>query len=90
VKAKLRTCALKGSLRTCASCEWIFLVKHPEDGECPKCGFGHYGAHYVYGNKAYDYAKTQEPWKNKKLAQYAAELDDIIKAQKGDHGHRSH
>lgn len=61
-------------LRTCASCEWIF-----DDGVgCPKCGFGSYGAHYVYGKLAYRYKVTQEPWKNKKLAKYAGELQDEI------------
>lgn len=34
-------------LRVCASCEWIF-----NNGVgCPKCQFGSYGAHYVYGKK---------------------------------------
>jgi len=65
----------KASLRVCASCEWIFSGA----SECPMCGFGHYSARYVYGRKAYDYKKTQEPWKNKQLAKRLAELDDIIR-----------
>lgn len=69
-------------LRVCASCEWIFNKddEHPEHGGCPKCCFGHYGARYVYGNKAYRYAKTQQPWFDKKMAGYAAQLNQQIQA----------
>lgn len=57
-------------LRCCASCEWIF-----KGGiECPKCGFGSYTAHCVYGKKCYRYSKTQQPWFDKKLAIYASKL----------------
>lgn len=66
----------KAKLRVCASCEWIFL----EGPECPKCKFGSYGAKQVYGNKAYYYFKTQNPWKNKKLFFFADELDKEIQA----------
>ena len=52
----------KPILRCCASCEWIF-VNHTD---CPKCGFGSYTAHYVYGKLAYKYAKTQEPYLEKR------------------------
>lgn len=61
-------------LRVCASCEWVF-----KGGvECPKCQFGSYGAHRVYGNQAYKYFKTQQPWRDKKLARYSSELDKEI------------
>ena len=53
-------------LMVCASCEWIFKGN---DG-CPKCGFAYYTAHYVYGDKAYRYAKTQQPWMDKKMFAY--------------------
>lgn len=53
---------MNSKLRVCASCEWIFNT----GVECPKCGFGSYSARYVYGNKAYTYAKNQKPWKLKK------------------------
>ena len=60
-------------LRVCASCEWVFVK--PDDFEgCPKCGFGHYGARYVYGNKAYRYLKTQKPWFDRNMNRYALEL----------------
>lgn len=62
-------------LRVCASCEWIFTGHDA----CPKCGFGHYGARYVYGDKAYVYAKTQKPWFDKKLADYGAKLSNEIR-----------
>ena len=52
-------------LRVCASCEWVFHINLHQ--MCPKCGFGHYGAHYVYGKKAYKYFYTQDPWLRKKL-----------------------
>lgn len=62
-------------LRVCAHCEWIFLLsKSNEYVDCPKCGFAHYGARYVYGNKAYRYKITQEPWVNKKIDKYFCEL----------------
>jgi hypothetical protein len=61
---------MKAKLRVCASCEWIFKGAI----DCPKCGFGSYGARYVYGDKAYDYVKTQIPWIEKKVANYYTEL----------------
>ncbi len=66
-------------LRVCARCEWIFT----SSGDCPKCGFGHYGAHWVYGWRAYAYAKSQAPWKKRKMDKYESSLDDEIKG--GDH-----
>lgn len=56
------------NLRVCASCEFIFR-KSDQDGspECPDCGFGSYGARYVYGDSAYKFAETQEPWMRNKL-----------------------
>jgi len=68
-------------LRICASCEWIFTIdqQHPTMGGCPKCGFAHYGARYVHGNKAYKYAETQEPWRNKKVTAYSLALDTEIR-----------
>lgn len=68
-------------LRVCASCEWIFKdERHPEMGGCPKCGFAHYGARYVYGNKAYRYAKNQQPWFDNKMSIYAYTLRCEIEA----------
>ena len=60
------------NLRLCASCEWIFEYKEHE--MCPKCGFGSYGAHWVYGKKAYKYKKTQEPWMKNKIEKYNDQL----------------
>lgn len=60
----------KAKLRVCASCEWIFN----EGVECPKCGFGSYGARYVYGDKAYRYKNTQQPWLDKKVSDYTIKL----------------
>jgi hypothetical protein len=66
---------LQAKLRVCASCEWVFLRTDKTDHEgCPKCGFAHYGARFVYGDKAYRYAKTQEPWINRKMNAYFYEL----------------
>ena len=64
----------RAKLMVCASCEWIFKSDEPVTGApptlnykgCPKCGWGHYTAHYVYGKKAYRYAKTQKNYKNQK------------------------
>lgn len=61
---------MRAKLRVCASCEWIFK----EGVECPKCQFGSYGAHYVYGRNAYRYALSQKPWYDKKLASYSFKL----------------
>ena len=65
----------KAKLRVCASCEWIFLKSEdtPVSG-CPKCGFGHYGARFVYGDKCYRYAISQEPWLRRKVADYKGTL----------------
>jgi anaerobic ribonucleoside-triphosphate reductase len=66
-------------LRVCASCEWIFRNKrHHETGGCPKCGWAHYGARFVYGDKAYGYAKSQKPWFDKKIAEYSSRLQREI------------
>lgn len=65
-------------LRTCASCEWVFKAKNGNP-TCPKCQFGSYGARYVYGDKAYIYAKTQKPWKDKKMFEYEMKLNQEIK-----------
>ncbi|WP_059953986.1 hypothetical protein [Burkholderia ubonensis] len=79
-------------LRTCASCEWIFTIdnQHPEMGGCPKCGFGHYGARYVYGSKAYQYARSQKPWFDKRMSAYENQLlaeiaktNQVAKQQRG-------
>lgn len=72
----------KAKLRVCASCEWIFTddQQYPEHGGCPKCAFAHYGARYVYGNKAYRYAKTQQPWFDRKMGDYAVKLHKEIEA----------
>lgn len=67
--------SIRAKLRCCASCEWIF-----QNGvECPKCGFGSYGARYVHGNKAYRYKYTQEPWYQKKIDGYSLKLLSEIK-----------
>ena len=61
-------------LRVCASCKWIFKGLP----YCPKCGFVHYSARYVFGNKCYSYAVTQEPWLKDKLDNYEAKLRQEI------------
>ena len=65
-------------LRVCSSCGWIYKVENGDIG-CPKCGFPSYSARLVYGNKAYKYAKTQEPWKNRKMDKYEMKLNDEIR-----------
>lgn len=64
------------------TCEWIFRLPAP-DG-CPKCQWPSYGARHVYGDKAYRYERTQEPWMNKKLDalrfELQREVDDRRKA----------
>lgn len=62
-------------LRVCAHCEWIF----EGTTECPKCQFGSYTAHAVYGDACYRFAKSQKPWKDRQLAIRSAELDREIK-----------
>jgi hypothetical protein len=79
---------LRAKLRVCASCEWIFSISDAKKGDCPKCGFGHYGARYVYGNKCYRYKRTQEPWLERKLDAYRVilldEIHGSIKARPSD------
>jgi len=69
----------QADLRICASCEWIFRLSDTDDQTCPKCGFGHYGARYVYGDKVYKYKINQKPWLDKKMFQYKSKLLDEIK-----------
>lgn len=60
----------RANLRCCASCKWIYEGA----GDCPKCAFASYGAHYVYGNKAYRYKVTQKPWLEGKIDEFKATL----------------
>ena len=69
-----RNCQRNAKLRVCASCEWIYK----DSLSCPKCYFCSYGARYVYGDKAYKFAITQEPWINKKLYYYHSKLIDNV------------
>lgn len=63
------------------SCEWIFKSDFSDEyNACPKCGMGHYGARYVYGDSAYRYSKTQAPWKRKKLAAFDWKLEKEIQS----------
>ena len=69
------TTQLQAKLRVCASCEWVFNAADQDDpATCPKCKFGSYGARFVYGSKAYRYAKTQKPWFDKKMFSYECKL----------------
>jgi hypothetical protein len=69
----------RAALRVCASCEWIY--HRNESGDCPQCKFGSYGARAVYGDKCYDYARTQKPWYERKMANYSVMLDAEIRAR---------
>lgn len=71
----------QAKLRTCASCEWVFKWQD-EKCDCPKCGFASYGARWVYGDKAYTYQRTQEPWKAKKMQSYEFKLNQEIRRHK--------
>lgn len=66
----VRSLEMRVKLMVCASCEWLF----DEGNECPKCGFGSYGARYVYGDNCYRYRKTQWPWFDKKMSDYENKL----------------
>ena len=74
------------NLRVCASCKWIYRLsdnpnkdhEHWSEGSCPQCGFGSYGARYVYGKRAYQYAITQKPWFDEKLFSYEMKLLEEI------------
>jgi len=61
-------------LRVCMSCEWVFK----DHLLCPKCNFAHYGARFVYGDKCYRYAITQQPWLDKKVERYISKLQKEI------------
>lgn len=59
-------------LRVCGSCEWVFKMTHSV--QCPRCGFGSYGAHAVYGYAAYKLAKSQKYWIKKQLIKAEARI----------------
>ena len=61
----------KANLRCCCHCQWIYSGI---DKGCPKCEWPSYSARYVFGNKAYRFAVTQEPWLERKLMDYRMEL----------------
>ncbi len=65
----------KASLRCCGSCMWIYKGA---DRTCPQCQWASYGARYVFGDKAYRYAKTQRPWFEWQMAQRRQQLWQII------------
>lgn len=69
----------RAKLRICASCEWVFHISTAKDGGCPKCGFAHYGARWVHGNKAYQYRYSQRPWVYQKMDRFLSELNEEIR-----------
>lgn len=68
---------MRANLRICASCEWVFKYSHHRS--CPKCGFAHYSARYVCGDKCYRFQKIQGPWLRKRLAMTQRELEAEIR-----------
>jgi len=64
----------QAKLRVCASCEFVF----ENHDSCPMCGFAHYGARSVYGDKCYKYKKTRQPGIDKKVLSYLDELQKQI------------
>ena len=67
-------------LRVCMSCEWVFKALVDDTG-CPKCRWPSYGARWVYGNKAYQYEKTQEHWLERKMTTYERSLMREIRGE---------
>lgn len=64
-------------IRVCARCEWIFDVE--KNQSCAQCDFGaSYGARFVYGKDYLALYRNQTPWKEKRLAQYITNLEQII------------
>lgn len=70
----------KPRLRCCTQCKFIFK-RHDKKALCPLCSSESDGALQALGNDCYKLANTQEPWKQKKLQAYEAELNEIIKQQ---------
>lgn len=55
---------------------WIFREADADDrGGCPKCGFCHYPAVFVFGRAAYHLETTQQPWMEKQLNHRRTELE---------------
>ena len=56
-----------------------------DNPSCPKCGFGSYSAHYVYGDAVYRYKHTQIPWMNRKIDkrrnQLLVEIEESVKVK---------
>lgn len=53
----------KGKLRCCSKCRRIFEYSKKYEYDCPLCGSMSYDAYWIYGDKADEYKKTQEPWR---------------------------
>ena len=59
----------------------VLSVSDTDINGCPKCGFAHYGARFVYGDAAYRYAKSQKPWLERRIAEYSYKLRKEIDDQ---------
>lgn len=70
--------------RVCASCRWIFN----HGSACSQCGYGSYGARYVYGPKVYRLYKTQKPWKDQKIDKCLYNLEKVIRESQTNHGEK--
>jgi hypothetical protein len=61
----------KANLRCCCHCQWIYTGLNKG---CPKCEWPSYSARYVFGNKAYKFSVTQEPWLEDRMTDYRMKL----------------
>jgi hypothetical protein len=50
------------------------LTEQTKESGCPKCNFAHYGARFVFVDKAYTYHKTQKHWIDNKIDRYQQKL----------------
>ncbi len=64
-------------LQVCMHCDWIYKG---ELSDCPKCSWPAYRAKSVFGNKAYKYAKTQQPWMEKQINKFGHMLEKEIES----------
>jgi hypothetical protein len=69
----------RAKLRVCGRCSWIF----EGETDCPKCGFGSYGARWVLGKVCCRYRITQQPWLHRQMDKRARELLDEILTSNG-------
>lgn len=61
-------------IRACVDCHWLFRGGY----ECPMCGAGSHLARFIYGDRTYNYARNQEPWRQQQRDRLEETMAQIV------------